>query len=140
MNILTRIKKAFFRSNSGIAEQPLHAMSEEEFKATFHGRMVDVTTKAGEVVEFWPYAERALRATFPEACSCDWKVASVYECADGTHQHVLIPSHVSNLYLVVVVDKRGKKVLGHHRLDLGVLYGLREAQQALPGDAPNART
>ncbi len=86
--------------------------------------MQDVTSTAEEVVELWPYAELALRATFPASCNCDLDVGYIYEAPDGSYQHVLVPSNESNVYLVVVVDKPARSILGHYRLDLGALYGV----------------
>lgn len=99
-------------------------LSEPEFEATFVPPMVDVTTSAEEVVDLWAYAEPALRQEFPEACSCDWNVKHIYETSNGAFQHVLIPTHLSNLYLVVVIDKLHQQVFGHHLLDLGAKYGV----------------
>jgi len=102
----------------------LRTLTEQEFKATFLAPMADVTATAEEVVDLWAYAEPALREAYPDVCSCDWKVKHIYESSDHAFQHVLIPTHVSNLYLVVVVDMKRKSVLGHHLLDLGALYGV----------------
>ena len=102
----------------------LRTLTEEEFNATFASPMVDVTSSAEEVVDFWSYAEPALRESFPNICSCDWNVKHIYESRDGSFQHVLIPMHISNLYLVVVIDKLHRSVLGHHQLDLGAKYGV----------------
>ncbi|MBT9518714.1 MAG: hypothetical protein IV112_18675 [Methyloversatilis discipulorum] len=99
-------------------------LSESEFGATFIPPMNDVTNNAEEVIDLWGYAEPALRQEFPEVCSCDWNVKHIYESSNGAFQHVLIPTHKSNLYLVVVIDKLLRQVLGHHMLDLGEKYGV----------------
>ena len=99
-------------------------LSRQEFEATFSDSMLDVTNSAEEVVDLWSYAEPALRAAFPEICSCDFDVESIYESDDGHYQHVLIPSHIDNVYLTVVIDKKKRSIIGHHRLDLNALYGL----------------
>ena len=93
--------------------------------------MVDVTATAEEVVDFWPYAQEALKVAFPSACSCDWNVKHIYESPDGLSQQALIPSDVSDLYIVIVIDKEHRRILGYHKLDLGALYGLREETAAL---------
>jgi hypothetical protein len=109
----------------GVMSIALRSLSEQEFEATFSPPMREVTNSAEEVVSLWPYAEQALRTMFPEACSCDWRVRYVYESSNGNYQHVLIPSHISNVYAVIVINKQARTILGHHQLDLGALYGVR---------------
>ena len=101
--------------------QPL---TEEEFQKTFVPPMLDCTDNAEEVVDLWNYAEPALKETWPEVCSCDFKVKHIYESNDGQWQHVFIPVHLSNVYFVVVIDKKAKHVIGHHVLNLGEKYGV----------------
>jgi len=86
--------------------------------------MVDVTATAEEIVDLWAYAEPALGAAFPDVCSCDWSVKHIYQSGDGSFQHAPIPTHISALYLVVVISKLKREVVGHHLLDLGALYGV----------------
>ena len=101
-------------------------LSEAEYQSAFSAPMVDVTQSASEVVELWPYAENAMREAFPTACSCDWDVSSIYETPEGTFQHVLFPSHISNTYLVIIINKVTPAILGYYKLDLGALYGVNE--------------
>ncbi len=108
----------------GVMTLDLRELSRPEYEATLRAPMRDVTSTAEEVVDLWPYAERALREAFPQACNCDLEVGYVYEAADGSYQHILVPSHESNVYLVVIVDKEAKAILGHYRLNLGALYGV----------------
>lgn len=102
--------------------QPLRELSRQEYEATFYPPMLDVTHTADEVVDLWPYASEALRAMFPGDCSCDLNVGYVYESKDQHFQHILVSSNTSNVYLVVVVNKWERVIVGHHRLDLGGLY------------------
>lgn len=99
-------------------------LSVPEFQATFVHPMVNVTCNAEEVVDLWAYAEHALRHEFPDVCSCDWTVKHIYEASNGAFQHAMIPTHLSNLYLVVVIDKLHGQVFGHLLLDLGTKYGV----------------
>ena len=110
----------------GYMSVTLRSLSEEEFQATFTPPMVDVTSNAEEVVDLWGYAEPALRETYPDACSCDWNVKHIYESSDSAFQHALIPTHISNVYLVVVIDKSRRRILGHHQLDIGEKYGVKK--------------
>jgi hypothetical protein len=103
----------------------LRELSREEYESTFSAPMLDVTTTAAEVVDLWEYADRAIREAFDASPSHEWVVGHVYEGSDQRHQHVLLPSSESNLYLVIVIDKPVRVIVGHHRLDLRSPYGLK---------------
>jgi hypothetical protein len=106
---------------------PLRELTRAEFESTFRQPMRNITQSADEVVEIWSHAERALEAAFAGAYSCDWNTAHVYESSDSAFQHISIPSTIRNVHLAVVINKPGKKVMGHYRLDLGALYGVGDA-------------
>jgi len=65
------------------------------------------------VVDLWSYVEQAMRSHFPDACSCCWEVATVQETEDGRWQHHLIYAPADQAYLVVVIDKFRKVIVGH---------------------------
>lgn len=103
----------------------LRELTQAEYDATWHGpRMEDKTTTATEVLDIWPYADAALRASYPHECNCNLEVNHVYESQDGQFQHVAIGTNTSNLYLVIVVNVMAKQIEGHFHLNLGKLYGL----------------
>lgn len=102
----------------------MRELSRSEFEATFIKPMVNVTTTAEEVVEIWPYADSAIAAAFPDVQAQHWDVGYVYESSDRKYQHVLIETHQENVYLAIVIDKADKVIIGHHKLNLGALYGI----------------
>jgi hypothetical protein len=103
----------------------LRELTQAEYDATWHGlRMVDITTTATEVLDIWPYADKALNASYPHECNFNLKVNQVYESQDGCFQHVLIGTNTSNLYLAVIVNVQAQQIEGHFHLNLGQLYGL----------------
>ena len=51
-------------------------------------------------------------------------VEYVYRDASQRYDHVVIAADTADIFLVVIVDRRAKRVLGHRLLDLLVEYGL----------------
>jgi len=99
-------------------------LSKSEFNATFSEPMRDVTQAAEAIVDLWAYADPVLHALFPDAHGWQWRVTIIYESADEAHQHLLLPVPRDNTYLVVVVAKARRAIIGHHLLDLRALYAL----------------
>lgn len=48
----------------------------------------------------------------------------IYESPKGEFQHIGIPVPKDNTYLVVIVDKPKKSIVGHFILDLGAKYSV----------------
>lgn len=84
--------------------------------------MKDVTHDAAEIVDLWGYADPIIENEYHNCSAWEWRVAYIYECGNGSFQHIGIPVPKDNTYLVVVVDKPNKKIIGHHILDLGAMY------------------
>ena len=98
-------------------------LTHAEFQATFREPMRNTTANPEPVVDIWPYV-RALPSEYVAAHSVNRElVEHVYRSGDGRYDHVLVPNG-RNVYLVIVVDRHGAKILGHHLLDLASEYGL----------------
>jgi len=106
-----------------MTEEP-RELTESEYMASFKSPMRDVTETADQVVDLWPYAETSLQAAYPDLCTCDCDVKTIYESPDGSYQHILIPVPIDNVYLVIVIDKKLRQIQGYHKLDLGAMYGV----------------
>jgi hypothetical protein len=98
----------------------LRRLTEEGFKATIGGRMIDIKGRedvahpAG-VIDLAPYLRAVGADIAPLALIADAPPAAVYTCG-GRFDHVLYPCDRSNVYLVVVVTRHD--VHGHYVLDL----------------------
>ena len=76
-------------------------------------------------LEVWPYVfdipDEDLRGFSVDGND----VECVFRGADDHYDHVLIPTHSWDTYLVVIVDRANNEVLGHHVLQRNDLYDLR---------------
>jgi len=76
-------------------------------------------------LEVWPYVDD-IPPDDLRGYSIDGNdVECVFRGSDDHYDHVLIPTHTWNTYLVVIVDRANNEVLGHHVLNRNDLYDLR---------------
>ena len=107
---------------------PTKLLTEAEFQATFAASMREITNADGadadDEVNIWPYVDAVPVADLRGHTVVEDKVEHVYRAEGDAHDHVLLPSTTANVFLVIVVDRKARKVLGHHLLDLNEKYGL----------------
>ena len=106
-------------------------LDEAAFHRTFISPMRDVTEHAEAAVDTWAYVSSIPAADLGALEYRDGEVEYVYRSADDRFDHVLIPTAVRNLYLVVVVARDTRTIHGHHVLDLNEKYGLTASAASL---------
>jgi hypothetical protein len=99
-------------------------LTEKEFKATVDARPVRVGPDESPPFDFWGYFESIPREDFGAHDFSARTVTYVWTMPTTDCQHVLVNSKTENVFLVLVLDLRLRKVRGHHLLDLRKLYGL----------------
>jgi hypothetical protein len=109
----------------GGREMRTHALPEGDFGKTFVPPMQDVTQSGDAVADIWPYVLAIPRAELGGLAFREGVVEHVYRSADARFDHVLIPTSVGNLFIVVIVARDEKAIRGHHVLDLNEKYGLK---------------
>jgi hypothetical protein len=108
-------------------------LTEDEFRATFSEKMVDIkdredTVQPEGVIDLEPYLKSIPPEDFGDVHLMPGvPPAAVYRCQDDRFDHVLYPCSRSNLYLVVVIALRPDRVHGHYFLDLNEEYGFDRA-------------
>jgi hypothetical protein len=93
-------------------------LSKQEYGQTFSPRMLEVTESTEEVVDLWEYAEPVIEALYHSCEAWDWRVEHVYEARDGSFQHIYVPVPQDDTYLLVIVNKPKRSIVGHYILDL----------------------
>ena len=107
----------------GPMTHPLRELTQDQYQATFSPRMEDVTEAADEIVNVWAYADPVLQRDFPEANDWVWNVKHIYESQDHVYQHLYIPVPKSETYLIIVVSKQQREIVGHYFIDFVAFYG-----------------
>ena len=74
--------------------------------------------------DFWPYFEAIPAADF-EGYDCSaGSVTYAWRHPDGRYEHVLINADDRDVFMVLVLGRHAKRVVGHRLLNLPALYGL----------------
>ena len=100
-------------------------LTEEQFKKTMNGRMINVTETARPTVDIWPYAELLVKeaVVLPYVVE-NYLVEVVYRDEGGRYDHILLPTEIKNKFICIIVDLQQKTITGHYHLDLEKEYGL----------------
>jgi uncharacterized radical SAM superfamily protein len=100
-------------------------LTEEQYKSTMTGKMIDVTQAAEPVVDIWPYIEKLRNDKIVlDYVFTNEIVESVYKNEDDSFHHVLLPTDNKNIFIVLIIDVKGQRIKGHFKLDLNQQYGL----------------
>jgi len=84
--------------------------------------------------DFWPYFDRIPAADFEGFDCSPGHVTYVYRDPAGRYEHVLLDSDNGDVFMVLVLDREARRVIGHHLLDLPRLYGLRSDPDGTAGE------
>jgi hypothetical protein len=84
--------------------------------------MSDVTSAQQPVADVWPYVDLLDPRSLGVLAIRD--VDYVYRDASQRYDHVVIATDTADVFLVVIVDRRARRVFGHRLLDLIFEYGL----------------
>ena len=90
-----------------------------EYQETLVPNMINVTGSADEIVDLWGYADPIIESDYHNCTVWEWKVNHIYETPSGQFQHIGIPVPIDNTYLVIIVNKPNRSILGHYILSLG---------------------
>lgn len=100
-------------------------LSEQAFKATMGQPMRPVEESTPLPPDFWRYFDGIPPEDFRGYEFGRGEVRLAYREPAGQFDHVLLGSSDPDVFMVVVVDRVGQSVYGHHLLDLPKAYGLR---------------
>jgi hypothetical protein len=99
-------------------------LNEDEFKATMTLKMKDITARATDILDIWPYVDSVPFLELDGHSIYDGFVEVVYRSNDDRFDHALVMTRTKNVYLVVIVDLARNSIYGHRLLDLNRAYGL----------------
>lgn len=99
-------------------------LDDATFEGTFAAPMREAPTDSVPVADVWSYVSAIPAGDFGGAGCRVGVIELVYRSGDGRFDHVLIPTEVRNVQLVVVISSESRAIYGHHLLDLNRKYGL----------------
>ncbi|BHH82774.1 hypothetical protein [Desulforhopalus sp. 52FAK] len=95
----------------------------KEFDSTFSSPMKQLEQDEAPLIEFWSYFDSIPDDHFENHDCSEGAVDIVYVDSSGRYEHVLVNSENKNVFMVIVLDKPNKTILGHKLLDLNEKYG-----------------
>jgi hypothetical protein len=102
----------------------MRRLTEDEFKATAVPDAEPVGPDEEPAFDFWDYFDAIPREDSGGHDFSGGQVSHVWDMRGTGCQHVLVECETPNVFLVLVLDVAGRRVAGHHLLDLNQLYGL----------------
>ena len=101
-------------------------LTEDDYKSTMSGSMLDVTQTAEPVLDIWPFVKKLnSEKIVPDYTFKNELVETVYRNKEQTFDHVLLPTADINIFIVIIVDLVNENIKGYRRLDLNKEYGLK---------------
>jgi len=94
-------------------------LTKDEYQSTLFPNMINITHSAHEIVDLWGYVDPIIESEYHNCSAWDWNVHHIYESPGGEFQHIGIAVPIDDTYLIIVVDKFKKEILGHYILSLG---------------------
>jgi hypothetical protein len=88
--------------------------------------MLPVALNEAPPVDFWPYFDAIPARDFGGFDCSAGAVENAYRDEAGRFLHVLVSSRDRNVFMALVIDVEHRRVVGHHLLNLRVLYGIDE--------------
>lgn len=101
-------------------------LSEGEYLATMAVPMKRLPQDADAPFAFWDYFDSIPSADFEGHDCSAGTVTYVWQHPIGRYQHVLVDSEDQDVFMVLVLDLAGHRVVGHRLLDLNREYGLKD--------------
>ncbi len=101
-------------------------LDKDAYSKTWTDKMVRIGGDDAPPFDFWPYVETIPEADYAGFDCSDDNVSWAWRTSDGRFEHVLISTKEDkDVFMVIILDRARREVVGHHLLDLKREYGLR---------------
>lgn len=100
-------------------------LTKEKYNSTIIGKMEEISSEEVSFFNIWPYV--SLLKYFkilPEKIKENKLVHKVYRNSTWKFEHILLSTEKENNYVVIVVNRTKKKIIGYFPLDLEGKYDL----------------
>ena len=97
------------------------------YQALLTEPMKNVTEEAVPLLDIWPYVAAVPTAQLLGHQIWDDFVECIYRTGDDRFDLIHVCTRTPNVFLVIIVDRLGALIHGHHLLDMNKLYGLSSA-------------
>ena len=100
-------------------------LTKEKYNSTMIEKMTEIATIEATIFNIWPYVSQLKSAKIISHKIKERElIYKVYRNITGKFEHILLSTEKENNFVVIVVDKNKKKVMGYFLLDLNGEYEL----------------
>ena len=103
----------------------MHCLSEDEYRSKLSPKMFEVSETAEAILDIWPYVLMLVQNNIiSEHVYKNNIVEYVYCDSLKKYDHILLPTAISNIFIILVVNIPNVTIDGHYTLNLENEYGL----------------
>ncbi|MEO8253243.1 MAG: hypothetical protein ABI554_02565 [Flavobacterium sp.] len=100
-------------------------LEKENYSAATVGKMIEIPTTDPSIFNIWPYVSQLKSAKILSNKIKEHELVSkVYRDVNDEFEHILLATEKENHFVVLVVDRNKKKMLGYFILDSNNVYHL----------------
>jgi serine/threonine-protein kinase RIO1 len=100
-------------------------LSEKKYNSTMIAKLEEIAIAEMPYFNIWPYVSKLKSAKIISKKIKDYElVHKVYRSSTGEFEHIFLSSAKENRFVVIIIDRNKKKVMGYYFLDLKGEYNL----------------
>jgi hypothetical protein len=99
-------------------------LTKEKYNSTM-GKIQEIALSEVIVFNIWPYVDKLkLKKIVSKKIKEQELIHKIYRNSTGEFEHILLSTEKENHFVVILVDRSKKKIMGYYLLDLNGEYGL----------------
>ena len=100
-------------------------LSKEKYNTTIDGKMEEMIRSEVIIFNIWPYVDKLKsKKIVSKKIKEQDLINKIYRNSTGEFEHILLSTEQENHFVVIVVDRSKKKIMGYFLLDLNGEYNL----------------
>jgi hypothetical protein len=100
-------------------------LTKEKYNSTKIGKMEEVALAGVIIFNIWPYVDKLKSVKIISKKIKEQElIYKIYHNSTGEFEHILLSTEKENSFVVIVVDRNKKKIMGYFLLDLNGEYDL----------------
>lgn len=100
-------------------------LTKEKYNATMIGKMEETVPAEVIIFNIWPYVDKLKsKKIVSKKIKEQELIHKIYRNSTGEFEHILLSTEKENHFIVIVIDRNKKKIMGYFLLDLNGEYDL----------------
>ena len=106
------------------SESHKRLLTRQEFLDCFSKPMTTLDPTKYYASDVWTYVSKVPSCDLQTFEIAQGYVPFIYKSGDDRYDHIYVSTKTPNVFLMVLYDRQGSTIYGHHLLDLNVEYGI----------------